>query len=163
MEDANGMPTRDQGAVLVPVDFSADAEAALLFACRLAEGLHVPLLVLHVVHDPGEAPGYYQVEGRETGLRRLQDTAREMLDGFMHRLRAEHPHCEPLRGAHTRLVVGLPVTRILEVVSREGPLMVVMGSAGRTGLARMLLGSKAEQVVRLCPVPVTIVKAPETD
>ena len=36
--------------------------------------------------------------------------------------------------------------------------MVVMGSRGRTGLSRLMLGSKAEQVVRLCPAPVTIVK-----
>ena len=41
--------------------------------------------------------------------------------------------------------------------------MVVMGSAGRTGLSRFLLGSKAEQVLRLCPVPVTIVKDLEGD
>ena len=37
--------------------------------------------------------------------------------------------------------------------------MIVMGSQGRTGLAHVLLGSKAEQVVRLAPIPVTIVKA----
>jgi nucleotide-binding universal stress UspA family protein len=36
--------------------------------------------------------------------------------------------------------------------------MIVMGSQGRTGLARAMLGSKAEQVVRLAPVPVMIVK-----
>jgi len=36
--------------------------------------------------------------------------------------------------------------------------MIVMGSQGRTGIAHMMLGSKAEQVVRLSPVPVTIVK-----
>jgi universal stress protein A len=37
--------------------------------------------------------------------------------------------------------------------------MIVMGSQGRTGLAHLLLGSKAERVVRLSPIPVTIVKA----
>jgi len=37
--------------------------------------------------------------------------------------------------------------------------MVVMGSQGRTGLKHMMLGSKAEQVIKLCPVPVTIVKS----
>ena len=59
------------------------------------------------------------------------------------------------------LVTGLPVSRILEVVDRMQPHMVVMGSAGRTGLAHVLMGSKAEQVVRLCPVPVTLVTQPE--
>jgi nucleotide-binding universal stress UspA family protein len=61
-----------------------------------------------------------------------------------------------------KLVVGLPVTRILEVVDRFKPFLVVMGSEGRTGLSHMLLGSKAEQVVRLCPAPVTIVKEPKS-
>ena len=41
--------------------------------------------------------------------------------------------------------------------------MVVLGSAGRTGLSRLLLGSKAEQVVHMCPVPITVVRAPKDD
>ncbi len=40
--------------------------------------------------------------------------------------------------------------------------MIIMGSQGRTGLAHLMLGSKAEQVVRMARIPVTIVKAPET-
>ncbi|MGB5535376.1 MAG: universal stress protein, partial [Thiogranum sp.] len=57
------------------------------------------------------------------------------------------------------LVVGLPVNRILEVAKKSDASMIVMGSQGRTGLAHALLGSKAEQVVHLSPIPVTIVKA----
>ena len=37
--------------------------------------------------------------------------------------------------------------------------MVVVGSKGRTGLKHVLIGSKASQIVQLCPVPVTVVKA----
>jgi nucleotide-binding universal stress UspA family protein len=65
-----------------------------------------------------------------------------------------------LKKAGRKLVVGLPVTRTLEVVEQISPRLLVMGSAGRTGLSRILLGSKAEQLVRLCPVPVVIVKTP---
>ena len=147
--------------VLVPVDFSADAEAALLFACGLAQSLSASITVLHVVHDPGDAPGYYQVKGRKSNLRRLEDTAGDMLDAFVRRVRSENPQLGALKSVVKKLVVGLPVTRILETIESEQPLMVVMGSAGRTGLARALLGSKAEQVVRMSPVPVTIVKTPE--
>jgi len=39
--------------------------------------------------------------------------------------------------------------------------MVVVGSQGRTGLKNLIIGSKANQVVQLCPVPVTIVKKPK--
>lgn len=146
--------------VLIPVDFSPSSEAALVLGCQLGSAMKVPVCVLHVVHDPGDAPGYYhQVEGREGELRRLEDLARDMFEKFMLKMAAKHPNLKELKRATTKLVVGLPVTRILEVVERLQPCMVVMGSAGRTGLSHVLLGSKAEQVVRLCPVPVTIVKA----
>ncbi|MGB5472794.1 MAG: universal stress protein, partial [Gammaproteobacteria bacterium] len=56
---------------------------------------------------------------------------------------------------------GLPVNRILELADKSAARMIVMGSQGRTGLARALLGSKAEQVVRLAHIPVTIVKSDE--
>ncbi len=57
------------------------------------------------------------------------------------------------------MVKGIPVTRILQVREKINASMVVMGSLGRTGLKHMLLGSKAEQVVRQSPVTVAIVKA----
>ena len=57
------------------------------------------------------------------------------------------------------LVKGIPVTRILQVVEEIDASMVVMGSLGRTGLKYVFLGSKAEQIVRQCPVTVMIVKS----
>ena len=56
------------------------------------------------------------------------------------------------------MVIGLPVTRILEVVDEVEPYIVVVGSQGRTGLQHLVIGSKAAQIVHLCPVPVTVVK-----
>ena len=50
---------------------------------------------------------------------------------------------------------------VKEMAEKTDACMIVMGSQGRTGLAHVLLGSKAEQVVRLAPKPVTIVKAPQ--
>jgi len=58
------------GPVLVAVDFSPYSEQALIWAARVAESFEVPLLVLHVVHDPGSAPGYYE---------RAKKRARELL------------------------------------------------------------------------------------
>jgi nucleotide-binding universal stress UspA family protein len=45
--------------ILVPVDFSAHSKAALLKACELAGCTNDPVLVLHVIHDPADMPGYY--------------------------------------------------------------------------------------------------------
>ncbi len=53
----------DKGVLLVAVDFSPYSEQALCFAGRLAEKLKARLLVLHVIHDPGEAPGFYAQKG----------------------------------------------------------------------------------------------------
>ena len=147
--------------ILVPVDFSAASEAAVLHAVSLAAKLDAPLCILHVVHDPAHAPGSYQAENHDRVVRNLEDIARGMLDAFIERVRESHPEAAPLRSAESRLVVGLPVTRIMEVVEQIGAGQVVMGSSGRTGIAHLLVGSKAEQTVRLCPVPVTIVKAPD--
>jgi nucleotide-binding universal stress UspA family protein len=153
-----GAKAKDQ-AILVPVDFSAHSAVALECGADLAEALKVPLLVLHVVHDLGEAPGYYSVKGRGKQLRRMEDVAADMLDEFIHEARKKHPKHPALENAETVLVVGLPVNRILEVAKKSDARMIVMGSQGRTGLAHALLGSKAEQVVHLSPIPVTIVKA----
>ena len=144
--------------ILVPVDFSTYSEAALRCAADLAEMIGEPLVVLHVVHDPGEAPGYYTVKGRKKQLHRLEDVAADMLQEFMATVQKKLPDNAALRMAQTELVTGLPVNRILEVAEKNNARMIVMGSQGRTGLAHVLLGSKAEQVVHLSPIPVTIVK-----
>jgi len=145
--------------ILVPVDFSPSSEVALLYAADLAAILQFPLIVLHVVHDPGQAPGYYAMKGRKKQLRRMEDVAADMMEEFMTAMKNKHPDQPALATAETRLVVGLPVTRILETAAKVKAGMIMMGSQGRTGLAHVLLGSKAEQVVRLAPIPVTIVKA----
>jgi nucleotide-binding universal stress UspA family protein len=93
-------------------------------------------------------------------LRSIEDKAGEAMKTFITGLRNEREDLKAaLDKAETKLVVGLPVSRILEVVTKTRPQMVIMGSQGRTGLAHLYLGSKAEQVTRLCPVPVTIVKS----
>ncbi|MCB1858452.1 MAG: universal stress protein [Gammaproteobacteria bacterium] len=147
-----------KGPILVPVDFSPHSEAALLKGCELADCCKQKLIILHVVHDLGEMPGYYQSVAKKKSLVRIEDLAKEMFDEFVGQMKEKYKDNKTLGKSDTMLVVGLPVTRILEVVEKTGATMVVMGSHGRTGLAHMLLGSKAEQVVRHCPVSVTIVK-----
>ena len=144
--------------ILVPVDFSSHSEAAMVCAAELAESLGSALVILHVVHDPGEAPGYYSIKGRGKQLRRMEDVAAEMLDDYSRKMQNKHSGLPALKDATTMLVVGLPVNRILESAEKIHARMIVMASQGRTGLAHVLLGSKAETVVRLAPIPVMIVK-----
>ena len=144
--------------VLVPVDFSPHSEAALTCAAQLAETLGSNLVILHVVHDPGDAPGYYAVKGRNKQLQRMEDVAADMLKKFIKTMMDKHTGLPALKQATSMLVVGLPVNRILEAAEKIGARMIVMGSQGRTGLAHAMLGSKAEQVVRLAARPVLFVK-----
>lgn len=148
----------DDGPLLVAVDFTADSEAALLWACRYADRIGAEVIGLHVVHDPGEAPGYYK-RAESDLLRPLEDVAAEMMDEFVEKMQAEYPDLTTLEHLQKVLVKGIPATRILELAKMRGASMIVMGSRGRTGLPHLLLGSKAERVVQLSPIPVTIVKA----
>jgi len=144
--------------ILVPVDFSDHSEAALLQASEFANLMQATLIVLHVVHDPGEMPGYYSKLVKKKRATRMPDVAAQAFEEFMADTIKANPELETLQQATQLMVIGLPVTRILEVVEHVDPLMVVMGSQGRTGLKHLVIGSKAAQVVQLCPVPVTIVK-----
>lgn len=144
--------------ILVPVDFSKHSEKALLYAANLAGKLSVGLVILHVVHDPADDPGYYRHRKVKKLVRRIEDDAQDMMSSFLTGLKQKNPDLTSLKKAEVRLVIGVPVSRIIEVAEKTQPSMIVMGSQGRTRLSRMLLGSKVEQVVRLCKAPITIVK-----
>ena len=149
-------PARQRtGPILVPVDFSRHSAAALAWAADLARRVEAPLVILHVVHDPEEAPGYYQ-RTDDDATWSVEGAAAEMLADFVHQCQADSGD---LGSVTTQLVVGVPVRRILEVAARLDARLIVMGSHGRTGLSHLLLGSKAKSVVQLAPMPVTIVKS----
>ena len=156
--DTAAPESKKNAPILVAVDFTPDSEAALLWACDYARVMGAPVLVLHVVHDPSDAPGYYKAKD-EDRLRPFEEIAAEMMQRFLAEHQAQRPNDAVLKAAESILVHGIPATRILEVASARGARLVVMGSRGHTGLPHLLLGSKAERVAQLSPVPVTIVKA----
>ena len=148
--------------VLAAIDFSPFSERALEWAADAARDFDAPLVVLHVVHDPASEPGYYQrAAAGDEPLQRIEEAAAEMMTEFLDGVSEEHPGL--LVGAARRLVIGVPVTRILEVAQEIDAQLIVMGSHGRTGLSHLMLGSKAQSVAQLSPIPVTIVKVPEWD
>ncbi len=150
---------RSAQPILVPVDFSPHSEAALLCAIDLAKCLGQPLLVLHVVHDPGSMPGYYAKALNKKRLHRIEDAAAEMLKGFLHAVGKRHHAFKKLDGIESLLVKGLPSHRILEVAEQRNASMIVLGSRGLTGMQHLLIGSVAERIVHLAQVPVTVVKS----
>jgi len=134
--------------IVVGVDFSARSATAARWAIEHAGKLGAEVLLVHVVHDPGAAPGSYQTALPSGLVRSMEDAATEMMAAFVADL-------APVR---TRVVVGLPVTRLIEVAVAEEASMLVVGNQGRSALARLVLGSKATRLVQLAPMPVTVVK-----
>lgn len=148
---------RPMSTILCAVDFSRDSEAALLWACRQTKLTGGRLVLLHVVHDPASSPGFYRdIPG--DWLRPMVDVAEEMMVDFLARMRAQDTEHVIPSEMETRLVPGLPASRVVEIAGQEQAELVVVGSRGRTGLTHILLGSVAERVVQTAPMPVTVVK-----
>ena len=113
----------DAKPILVAVDFSSHSEHALAWALEAARRFEAPLVVLHVVHDPGYAPGSYRDKGAD-GPQLQEEVAQEMMDDFLRKFAEAHPgQCAPEdlpNGMCTKLAVGLPANRVVEVAEAEG-------------------------------------------
>lgn len=134
--------------VLVPVDGSTKSKKALEFALR--EFPDSELTALHVI-DPVEGiPDMGATTGSFSEAQ--QQRADEVLDEAAGIARQFD------RAIETESKTGKPSTEILTTVEDAGVDHVVMGSQGRSGFSRILMGSVAETVLRRAPVPVTIVR-----
>ena len=163
MVDLDTETPPDRERILVAVDFSEYSRRALSTAARLAASLGAELVVLHVINDPAEAPGFYRLKKKSQKkarkrLKTLMEAAQDIMDAFMALAAEEDDVLGGLSDSRSILVHGVPVFRILEIARQEHASFIVMGSHGRTGPEHLLLGSKAERVVRLSPGTVVVVK-----
>ncbi len=164
--------------ILVPVDFSPYSTKALRQAADIAGRFNASLIVLHVIAReagaratqqrleekglrlPGLAAGSETTEVSEDVLESIIVEHREQsyidLLAFLPSWLAKHP-------LELRVVVGHPVERILETAVHENVGLIILGTHGRTGLSRMILGSVAERIARLAPCPVMLVKEPSEE
>ena len=144
--------------ILVPVDGSAAAEAALRHAVRLAAEQHARLHLVHVV-DIGAlpAPDVAAVAGVDMPAL-LREQGRRLLERALQQVR------EPGIAATSNLLEGSVFgRRVSELLADEARAvdadLVIIGSHGWRGFSRLFLGSVAEGVSRLCPMPVLVVHA----
>lgn len=159
-ENVDGMtPSADQAApIVIATDFSPDSEAALAWAGQFAALTGAQLVVLHVIHDPADAAGFYRSE-KDGAPEAMSDVAQRMMTEFLAKMRGAHPDSVPIQTAVPELITGLPASRIVELAEREGARLIVIGSRGLTGLSSILVGSVAERVAQHAPMPVVIVKS----
>ena len=144
---------RDLDAVLVPTDGSACSEAAAAHAIDLALSADAALHVVHVV-DASVVP----VDGSGAVLDELQRAGERALDSVVER--AERAGVSTIRAS---VLSGTPYRAITDYADAEDVALVVMGTHGRTGFDRYLLGSVAERVVRLSGCPVLTVDDDDDD
>lgn len=139
--------------ILCPVDFSPGSHHAMRAAVRIAEAHNAELVLANVWYLPSFS------YAADTPV--PSDAIQLMLDDSERGLdRAAHDAAVlGARRVSTRLVTGVPWDQLIVLLrSDEGFDLVVMGTHGRTGLARILLGSVTEQVVRHAPCPVLTVR-----
>ncbi len=136
--------------LLVALEDSDPGWAAFEFACR--EHADDEITVLHAVDPTNSSYGEVAHLGAEELLERRREEARDLL------AEAEDRAADYGRSVETAVAVGQPADEIVEYAAENELDLIVVGSHGRTGFSRVLLGSVAERVARQAPVPVTIVR-----
>ena len=129
--------------VLCPVDFSDPSRRALRHALAISRWHESELTVLHAEDVLLHAASVQAVGDRELAARHYQEL-RELIDGAGGKGRNVKVH----------VVTGDPVSKILEHAAHDASNVIVMGTHGRSGLTRAVLGSVTERVVRQSSTPV---------
>ena len=144
--------------IIVATDFSEPATAALNYGRQLARKLGSNLHLVHVLADvtglamatPGFA-GEISTEMRD----RVDKNAKEQLA----RQLSEEDHRD-LKAETIVMTAAAPAHAIVTLAQDLLADLIVVGTRGRGGISHLLLGSVAEQVIRMAPCPVLVVKAP---
>jgi nucleotide-binding universal stress UspA family protein len=135
--------------ILHPTDFSGYSKPAFHLACSLARDYHARLVVLHVAELPTAIGGADMLvlppEIDWAALHKQLDKLEPIVPGVK---------------MERHLVQGDPIDAILEQAEENAADMIVLGTHGRTGIARLLMGSVAEQILRKANCPVVTVKYP---
>jgi|SRR5688572_7157928 len=141
--------------IVVPTDFSNCAREAWATARRLAGAFGSELIPVHVlVESPLWSEGPFNMDR----VREVYDAARTSGRAELDRWAAEGT----ATGIKVRPVLrtGVPHEEIVALATDELADLLVIGTHGRGGLSRVLLGSVADRVVRLAPCPVLTVRGP---
>jgi nucleotide-binding universal stress UspA family protein len=141
---------------LVVTDFSPDAAAAIDYAVKLAKLAGIQIALLHIV----DVPTYHIHPEVVAARKRVDETFEAMrqraavrLEALAESVRNEGVNCT----ASVRL--GIPTEEILREAEKTEPDLIFIGNKGTSALARFLLGSTAERVVRYARCSVLVVRA----
>jgi universal stress protein A len=142
-------------SILVPTDFSEHSDKAIRQAADIAEQNSAKIHLFHVVDRlqqcavdyciPIEDLERIQADSEAEARRKMEEETRKILESRKVDITFD-------------VVVGTPLEEILKEESRTKADLIVIGSHGRTGLKRVLIGSVAERVMRESSCPVLLVR-----
>lgn len=142
--------------ILVPTDLSAEAEQALDYACELAQTLGARVHLVNVVGVPALGVPELGVALTATTIDQVVVDNQTAIDELARR------KCGDLAG-QVLVRSGDAMDVINQTATEVGADLIVMGTHGRRGLSRMLLGSIAETVVRSAPCAVLTIRLHDAD
>jgi nucleotide-binding universal stress UspA family protein len=142
----------DFETVLVPTDGSETANAAADHAIRIAAETDAALHIVHVVDLTAITDEY----GSGAVLEALEEAGERAVDNVV-----ERANEAGVRSVEASVMSGTPARAIVDYADDREIDLVVMGTHGRTGLSRYLLGSVTEKVVRLAGTPVLTISPPD--
>ena len=138
--------------ILLPVDGSTTSNRALEMAIKLATGGAVRLRLIHAVDELAYMSGY---EYAADLFAMARDYGQKILDQALQKAKSAGVEADIK-------LIDLPAQRLGETVATEarewGADLIVLGTHGRKGIGRVFLGSGAEQIIRLSPVPTLVVR-----
>ncbi len=139
--------------MLLPVDGSDASLKAAEYALRLAACEQCDVLVLHVVdEDVADDMASFSDRSREAVLEKMKSSGREYINDIQKKADDQK------LGIETVVAVGIP-SRIILSAAREREIdLIVMGTVGRKGARRVLIGSVTERVIEHSHIPVLVVK-----
>lgn len=132
--------------VLVPSDFSERAEPALKYAVELANRFDAEIVGCHVIELPMVILPLHEEEPVDV----VASNAREKLESLLRKAGAKK--------FRVLIEQGNPTRQLVRIAANEDIDLVVVSTHGRSGLSHMLMGSTAENLVRLTPCPVLVVR-----
>lgn len=146
--------------ILVSIDGSPTSDKGLDEAAKLAEVCGADLRLIHIV-DPIPFTVGYEAFGRTTGqdIAAIENAGQALLDAGKQRAMAAGA-----KNVETVLVERAAERiseRIVEHAKAWDAQLIVIGTHGRRGVGRLLLGSDAEQTMRISPVPILLVRSPD--
>ncbi|HWR01091.1 MAG TPA: universal stress protein [Chlorobaculum sp.] len=142
-------------SILCPIDFSDASTNAFRYACEFAKAMGSKIILLNVVEPRPMAAdmtlNYIPLE---------EDLAGAAEEDF--KTLVQEAESKGI-AVQADVMIGMPADLILSQAADADVSIIIIGSHGKTGLSRLLMGSVAEAVVRKAKIPVLIVKAEEKE